>query len=97
MDGEKRQGKRRRLTGPVHYCCSNVDRRPPLIGELPDVGVILNQSDSGICFLSTCPLQVGQSLVVNCPWMSEKHQQGTVKWCTRAAADLWRVGFQKTH
>jgi len=71
--------------------------KPGTGGRLPDQGVVLNRSDAGLCFLSTCPLQVGQNIVVNCPWVSDTPEHGTVKWCAKAAADLWRVGFEKSH
>jgi hypothetical protein len=79
----------------MHYCCSDPEKKPPMSGNLPDVGIIVNKSESGVCFITTCPIEVGRSLFINCPWISEKTEPGTVRWCQKAAIDLWRVGFQR--
>jgi hypothetical protein len=95
---KERRGKRRKTAArPLRYCCSDPEKKSSTSGRLPDSGIIINESPTGMCFIATCPIEVGRALVINCPWLSKKTESGTVRWCKQAAFDLWRVGFQKSH
>jgi len=94
----RRNNPRKRATGPVRFYQSSDPKKDAGKNSagLSDVGIILNASDSGLCFMSTCPLEVGQTLVIHCPWVGDRPEGVTVRWCRKAAMDLWRVGLQKT-
>ncbi len=98
MAKDRRRKKRHKAIGPIHFCCSDDGENPSSAKKakkLTEVGIVMNVSDDGICFMTTCPLKVGQTLVIRCPWQLNETEEGIVRWCRNAAADLWRIGLQK--
>ncbi len=91
MKREKRRHRRKSLPGPLRY--SHADTASTPGSKLSDLGVILNVSESGICFFTDCPFEVGASLVIECPTISGSPSIGTVRWCKKTAKDLYRVGL----
>jgi hypothetical protein len=96
MREERRDHDRKRVAGPVHYCCSDSRKQlPQSHSGLPDLGIVVNFSESGLCFIATCPLEVGQNIVLESPRMFDGLEEGVVRWCTRAGASLWRIGLKR--
>lgn len=96
MLDDRRARSRKTSLGPFHYCCSDKQKTPSnSLGSLTDTGVMLNVSDSGLCFLTTCPLEEGQVISFHCPWLYNYVESGTIRWCREAATDLWRIGLRK--
>jgi hypothetical protein len=93
---ERRSNERLRTAGPVHYCCSDSrSALPQGRSGLSDLGIVINFSEAGLCFIATCPLEVGQNIVLQSPRMFEGLEEGVVRWCARAGASLWRIGLKR--
>lgn len=97
MTAERRNHDRLRAVGPVHYCCSDSEKQlPESLSSLSDLGIVVNFSESGLCFIATYPLDVGQNIVVHSPRLSDGVEEGVVRWCMRTGANLWKIGIQRS-
>lgn len=82
-------------TGPLRYRLGGPEGGTHTHESFPEVGVVLNASDSALCFITTRPLEEGQTIVIKCPWLAGGTETCTVRWCRKEAIDLWRVDLQR--
>jgi hypothetical protein len=86
---EKREKPRKYYSVPLVYTYRGLEA---VNSKCYFSGKTFDVSDSGICFYTKKPLQVGVSIEISCKDFWHEQESGTIRWCKTLRDDHYLVG-----